>query len=505
IAPFKPYYCQGEIVALFSPSYDTLNFPDLTFEWMPANDNSFNSPKDLLNAALTLLDTTLYIRNNINNACVSSDSILIYVVPSGVPISVSDTTLCPGEKFNVSILSTQVTDPAWDPEDGLSCSKCLNPTVTVIGTPGSSMTYQFSGKILECPVGATLNITIPQTEIINLSGDQPVCGGDTVSIFILNPEGLSDFNWSVTSGDASLSCKTCIKPVLTLNSNDGATVSVSAMTTNPNFCGAQGFLGLAHGLLVQENLEVKACLGGTVVASTTDPNYTNVVWTGNSQLSLSCTNCPNPIVTVNSAGTLRYTAESTDPDVCQVKGTVLVTIFLPDDSHILTIPDTSTHIGQGADVMATLDNIPLPASVTWTANGVAIPSTNPLITFNASNEINFLTATFINSKGCEQTDTLSFKTVPPYYKIPNAFTPDNNDELNDNFRFIITGNIVLQDFMIFNRWGQLVYKAVDNDLAGWDGRFKNEPAASDTYVYKATLRFPDGSSKLVKGDVILLR
>jgi gliding motility-associated-like protein len=64
---------------------------------------------------------------------------------------------------------------------------------------------------------------------------------------------------------------------------------------------------------------------------------------------------------------------------------------------------------------------------------------------------------------------------------------------------------VIQDFMIFNRWGQLVYDAPEDDLSGWDGRFKNEPAASDTYVYKARILFPDGREEIAKGDIMLLR
>jgi hypothetical protein len=51
----------------------------------------------------------------------------------------------------------------------------------------------------------------------------------------------------------------------------------------------------------------------------------------------------------------------------------------------------------------------------------------------------------------------------------------------------------------------MVYEAPEDDLAGWDGTWKNEPAASDTYVYTATLRYPDGRSEIAKGDVILLK
>ncbi|MGB3080430.1 MAG: hypothetical protein WBB31_15225, partial [Saprospiraceae bacterium] len=289
IAPFKDHYCAGEKVALFSPSFDSLDFPDITFNWIPYTNGTFDSPNGILNAALTLQDTTLYIRENFNNACRSSDSILIKVVPSSVPISVSDTTLCPGESFNVVILSNQVTEPEWTPEEGLSCTKCLNPHVTVIGAPGSSQAYQFSGKILECPVGANLNIRIPPIEIINLSADQVVCGGDIVPITILNPDGLLNFNWSIDFGSASLSCNTCINPSVTINADGTVNVLVSAMVTDPKqFCGAQGFIQLSPGQQLQVNgPAIGACLGGTAVADTGNPDYTDITWDVTSgQLSL---------------------------------------------------------------------------------------------------------------------------------------------------------------------------------------------------------------------------
>jgi gliding motility-associated-like protein len=143
--------------------------------------------------------------------------------------------------------------------------------------------------------------------------------------------------------------------------------------------------------------------------------------------------------------------------------------------------------------------------ITWTVNGVQVGGTGTMIQFNANDDLNFIQAFFINSHNCEQIDTLSFPTVPPSYMIPNAFTPDNGDEINDNFRIIINGNIVIEKFLIFNRWGQKVYEAEDDPLSGWDGMFKNQPAASDTYVYTATLRYPDGRQEIAKGDVMLLK
>ncbi len=507
IAPFKPYYCAGEIVALFSPSYDTLDYPDLTFNWIPYN-STFTSDPHLLNAALILQDTTLYIRENINHACRSSDSIHIDVVPSQVPLSVNDTTLCPGSSFPVRILWNNVTDPQWTPKEGLSCDKCFNPTVTVNGMPGSTLTYEFAGKVGNCPVSAHLFIRIPPLEIINVQGDQIVCGGDTTTVTVLNPEGLTNIHWIIEFGDASLSCDNCTSPLVTVHSDGVVNLIVTADNTDhTQFCGAQGFIQLAPGAIKQDNsFDFQACLGGTVEVST-NPDYSDFHWdVNNGQLTLSCNTCPNPIVTVNSAGQLQFTAETSHADTCQVKGLVPINFFPRDNSSIVLTPDPfQMDIGQGADVMALLSFTPQPTTVHWTVNGVAISSTAPSITFNASDKVNFVEAQFTNSSGCNQIDTISFKTVPPDYKIPNAFTPNNGDDVNDNFKIIINGNISIAEFLIFNRWGQLVYKAPDGDNTGWDGRFKGEPASSDTYVYSAKLRFPDGSVQLVKGDLILLR
>ncbi|MEO5906579.1 MAG: T9SS type B sorting domain-containing protein, partial [Saprospiraceae bacterium] len=65
--------------------------------------------------------------------------------------------------------------------------------------------------------------------------------------------------------------------------------------------------------------------------------------------------------------------------------------------------------------------------------------------------------------------------------------------------------IEIEEFLIFNRWGQLVYEAPQGDLAGWDGIWKDKPAPSDTYVYSAKFKYPNGRTEVAKGDVALLR
>ncbi|MDX1939562.1 MAG: gliding motility-associated C-terminal domain-containing protein [Saprospiraceae bacterium] len=88
--------------------------------------------------------------------------------------------------------------------------------------------------------------------------------------------------------------------------------------------------------------------------------------------------------------------------------------------------------------------------------------------------------------------------------FPNAFTP-NNDGQNDTFGVI--SNCTLRDFMIkiYNRWGQLVFKADDPNFF-WNGKLSSKAAASDVYVWRACYRLPQQDSFIfTSGDLTLIR
>lgn len=71
---------------------------------------------------------------------------------------------------------------------------------------------------------------------------------------------------------------------------------------------------------------------------------------------------------------------------------------------------------------------------------------------------------------------------PENIEIPNVFTP-NNDGINEIYT--IRGMNFLCDeyeFYVYNRWGQLVYKAI-NVPVWWDGRYNGLPLSPSTYYY----------------------
>src|SRR5690606_15012804 len=77
----------------------------------------------------------------------------------------------------------------------------------------------------------------------------------------------------------------------------------------------------------------------------------------------------------------------------------------------------------------------------------------------------------INEYGCSDTMHHLVEVIGDFtVYVPNAFTPDGNG-FNNSFKPVMQ-NVKPDDyqFLIFNRWGELIYET--NDLnAEWDGSY----------------------------------
>ncbi|MEM8524063.1 MAG: gliding motility-associated C-terminal domain-containing protein [Bacteroidota bacterium] len=112
--------------------------------------------------------------------------------------------------------------------------------------------------------------------------------------------------------------------------------------------------------------------------------------------------------------------------------------------------------------------------------------------------------------GCTAKDlvTLFVERNDQVFK-PTAFSP-NGDNINDLF-FLSAGNDVesIDDLKIFDRWGMLVFQQtqiVPNDPRfGWDGTFQGTPLNPAVFVYRAVITYKDGRTKVIVGDVALVK
>lgn len=85
---------------------------------------------------------------------------------------------------------------------------------------------------------------------------------------------------------------------------------------------------------------------------------------------------------------------------------------------------------------------------------------------------------------------------------PNTFTP-NADGLNDTFQ-VISQYTAEVEFMVFNRWGEMLFYTTDLNVA-WDGTYKGNTVPEGTYVFRCFLTDMSGVKYERSGNVVLLR
>jgi gliding motility-associated-like protein len=86
--------------------------------------------------------------------------------------------------------------------------------------------------------------------------------------------------------------------------------------------------------------------------------------------------------------------------------------------------------------------------------------------------------------------------------VPTAFTP-NNDGRNDILKVIGT-TVKKLNFSIYNRWGERVFATTDIQQ-GWNGTYKGVQQPSGTFVFYLDAELIDGSRRVKKGSIMLIR
>lgn len=85
--------------------------------------------------------------------------------------------------------------------------------------------------------------------------------------------------------------------------------------------------------------------------------------------------------------------------------------------------------------------------------------------------------------------------------VPTAFSP-NDDGVNDVLK--VLGDITNMEFIIYNRWGQEVFRSIDPTV-GWDGKFNGAPLNPAVFAYRLSGKLADGTLVERKGNITLVR
>lgn len=111
--------------------------------------------------------------------------------------------------------------------------------------------------------------------------------------------------------------------------------------------------------------------------------------------------------------------------------------------------------------------------------------------------------TVTNEFGCEDIFEIELPLTQSFrVMFPTGFTPTLSE--NQFFRPKTKG-IIKIEMLIFNLWGNMLFRTEDINTEGWDGRINGELMPSGNYVYRIKMESIDGDLIEESGKFILIR
>jgi gliding motility-associated-like protein len=325
--------------------------------------------------------------------------------------------------------------------------------------------------------------------------DDSLCTGELVSADGSASQVLADltFNWNWGDGNISTT-----KPLgLHVYPNAG-TYSILLTVTDKLGCidsMRKNMFIAAHGLAVTPT-DTQMCIGDRFMAyaySSGTSTTPSISWSPSS--GLLCNNCwTNEVAPVSNT---TYNIIRTDQFNCldtatlNVKVNPLPTVTITNGDSLF-VPYNNEVILNAVGAYVYNWSPSWALSTTNQQSTIAKPKVSELYFVNA-----------LDTNGCKGSDSiyLNVNYRSPIF-IANAFTP-NGDGINDYFEITNLKFQSIQEFRIFNRWGNEVFNT--NNAKGWNGTINGKDAPIDTYHYIIRLAFPDGFVDSYKGTFELIR
>jgi len=327
---------------------------------------------------------------------------------------------------------------------------------------------------MDCLVSLTVNA---------FSSPDIICSGFCANLSAIAASGTGSytFNWtSIPPGFTSSAQDTVACPdtttIYVVTVDDGDTTATDSVT-----------VVVLPALIVALGADMIICPGDSIMLDAGNPGSTYLWSTGDSVQTL----------TVNSSGI--YWVSVMSGSGCTGSDTVTITIG----------PSLSVNLGPDTSI-CTDDTLILDAgNAGATFNWSTGTATQTIAVSIAGNYFVELT----DSNGCNASDSITI-TVDIICEdiicgdvfVPNIFSP-NGDAQNDVL-YVYGTCIETIDFIIYDRWGELVYEANSVSQAidvGWNGKFKGKALNPATFVYTLKITFKNGDEHSEKGNIALVR
>jgi gliding motility-associated-like protein len=440
--------------------------------------------------------------------------------PSGLidgtyQVIVTDVNGCTFDTTITLIEPPLLTGPATVTSDyngqDVSCFLSTDGSVTVDptgGTPGYTYTWSNGGSVLgtnqdQINVGAgtydveviDVNGCIHTTSIVVTQPTQVTSGTTIISNYFgaaVSCEGATDgiVDANAAGGTPGYTYSWNSTPVqTTLQATNLGVGTYTVTVTDANGCQASSDVALTANPLPALNLppNIYGCVGNGVVLDSQSEPGSSCTWTfSDGQVFNECgpfvanfanQDCYDMQLTVINAQGCINSAAITD-FVCIMPNPLAG--FYADEYVITNIENGTNFWNTSIGAETYLWDFGDGSSPVTTENayheflGDDFSSTEYAVTLFA-----------ITEYGCIDS-AVRYITINPdlIFYVPNAFTPDG-DDYNNIFKPIFSSGYSYKNygFMIFNRWGELIFET-DQIGEGWDGTYRGKECQDGVYTWK---------------------
>ncbi len=464
-------YCAGVVTTLTSAKLvPSVNIPIIDYVWKIGKKNELISTFPGITNQRNKVAYTLFENGNINytndpfyavlnvkdaDGCIGKDSILIENMKISDAVITNPPLSCQNQLLNFNITPTNSSNAA-----SIENTKWYIEGTDSIYYKNASKTPKFLFN--SSPINVH-NYSVSFTG----SGKFKDCMSTFSGIYTTTKAPKTDFtvpsNW-------------CNPDELTINP------TLFSFTNTPveNLRNSWNFSDSTLGKNVEHtkpfNLKFNANSFNKIMVITTDPNT-------------NCTHTATGLVRVYQRPKADFTFASTDPkDAPYVYSTSIINF------KDITLIDTSRRVkrtwdfGNGTAYTKPYNQAPLDTQLTYNQSKI------------------FFTKLLVKNTELCKDSVMKKIDLTSFLKMPNAFNPNDDQEINRTFGVIQNGIRKLDYFKIYNRWGQLVFESTDTKTP-WNGKINNSGADAPTGVYMYTVKASTGYNEVqeYKGQVLLAR
>jgi gliding motility-associated-like protein len=434
------------------------------------------------------------------SGCIDSSraTVPIKIIPSPkIAISTSpDSCTTLHEQFtgNIVFVDTSALTWSWNLGNGTG-STLQNPPLQSYPVAGTYNISLIATNSSGCADTATTSVQAFPIPVVTTNPDAFICFGNLLT---LTASGAATYTWNPAAG---LTCNGPSCNVVTGSPVTKTTYVVTGSTVHGCTDSAAVTISIQYPFNMNYGQPDTICVGqGISLFATGADQY---IWSPAAGLNDPTSSTP----TASPTTTTNYMVIGYDNNGC-FRDTGYVNINVYPLPTVDAGPDKTINVGD--TIILTPMVSPDTKTIAWVPNDdISNNSFYPGIDIKPKQTTTYQ-VTVTNAGGCQATDDVTVYVVcnGANLFIPNTFSP-NGDGANETFYPRGTGLFKVKSFLIFNRWGQVVYEKANflpNDAAsGWDGTFNGTKVDPDVYVYTIDIICDNDFILTYKGNIALMR